>query len=515
MPSTVSLTALSRLRPATLLALLLLGHSLLHLVLGGVVGLTPDEALHALYALHPDWAYLDHPPLIGWLQWPLVALGAGEGWLRLLPQILWVLSAGFIYDVARRLHRLLVPAVVTADAAGWWAVLAYSLAPLLHLLGIGLLPDTLLMLCTAALLWQSLRLLDVYTVQQRAEWLLLGAIIGLAGLSRYTALLVVLPALAALFSRHGAALLRQRGPWLAGLLALLLVSPVLAWNAQHDWVALTQPLKQLVASPWEPGRLLLFLLAQALLYPLLILGLFGLRHGVLGGLELDRSQAWLLAMCALPLAVIALLAGSTASLTLWTAPAWAALAPFAGLGLAALWASGRSTLIWQLGAWQALAVVLLYALMLLAGPPWLSSEEPGSDEPERSNAFSELYGWQEAGLRAQQLAREHGIPRLAVQHRSLASRLAWYARPLPVYVLAPDADQVALWSGPLRRNYSAIVLDWSQQAYELPVGEGLFERCEAGDSWDVRHAGRVVSRFRLYRCYGWGGQPAPRRLDAS
>lgn len=503
------------LRPPILLALLLLGHSVLHLVLGLVVGLTPDEALHALYAVHPDWAYLDDPPLIGWLQWPLVTLGAGEGWLRLLPQALWVLSAWFIHDVAKRLHRLLVPAVVTADAAGFWAVLAYSAAPLLHLLGIGLLPDTLLMLCTAALLWQSLRLLDVYTVQRRSEWLLLGGIIGLAGLSRYTALLVVLPALAALFSRHGAGLLRRREPWLAALLALVLVSPVLAWNAQHDWVALAQPLQQLIASPWEPGRVLLFLLAQGLLYPLLVWGLFGLRHGVLGGLELDRSQAWLLGMCALPLAVLTLLAGSNASLTLWTAPAWAALAPFAGLGLAALWTSGRRTLIWQLGGLQALAIVLLYALMLLAGPPWLSSEPPDSREPERSNPFSELYGWEEAGLRAHRLAREHGIPRLAVQHRSLASRLAWYARPLPVYVLAPETDQVALWSGPLRRYYSAIVLDWSQQAYELPVGEGMFERCELGDSWDVAHAGRVVSRFRLYRCHGWGGQPAPRRLDAS
>ncbi|MFN7444851.1 MAG: glycosyltransferase family 39 protein [Curvibacter sp.] len=502
--------ARAHLRPSVLLAPLLLGHSLLHFGLALVIGLTPDEALHALSALHPDWSYLDHPPLIGWLQWPLVALGASEGWLRLLPQIFWVLSAGLIYDVARRLHRLLVPAFVTADAAGWWAVLAYSLAPLLHLLGIGLLPDSLLMLCTAALLWQSLRLLDVYVVQRRAEWLLLGVIVGLAGLSQYTALLVVLPALAALFSRHGAALLRHSGPWLAALLALLLVAPVLAWNMQHDWVALRQPLQALITSPWEPGRLLMFLLAQALLYPLLLLGLFGLRHGVLGGLELDRSLAWLLAMCALPLAVLALLAGSNTSLTLWTAPAWAVLAPFAGLGLAALWASGRRTLIWQLGAWQAVAIALLYLLMLLAGPPWLASEEP-----DRSNAFSELYGWQEAGLRAQQLAREHSIPRLAVQHRSLATRLAWYARPLPVYVLAPDANQIALWNGLLRRHYSAIVLDWSQQAYELPVGEGLFERCELGDSWDVQHAGRVVSRFRLYRCYGWGGQPAPRRLDAS
>ncbi|MEK9804173.1 MAG: glycosyl transferase, partial [Curvibacter sp.] len=85
------------------------------------------------------------------------------------------------------------------------------------------------------------------------------------------------------------------------------------------------------------------------------------------------------------------------------------------------------------------------------------------------------------GLHAQQLAREHGIPRLAVQHRSLGSRLAWYAQPLPVYVLTPEVDQFEQWHGPLRRYYSAILLDWSQQSYQLPVGEGLFERCELDD----------------------------------
>ena len=502
-------------RPTTVLALLLLGHSLLHLVLGAVLGFTADEALHALYAVHPDWGYQDHPPLLGWLLWPMVQLGTSEVWLRQLPLALWILCAGFIYDIARRLQHLLVPASVTPEAAGLWAVLAYTLAPLLHIMGIGLLPDTLLMLCTAALLWQTLRLFDEETARYRAEWLLLGALLGLAGLTRYTAWLIVLPALCALYSAHGKRLLRQSGPWLAIALGLLLVLPLLIWNAQQGWPILRQPLQQLVGNPWEPGRLLLFLLAQALLYPLLIRGLFGLRHGVLGGLGLSQPQFWLLGFFAVPLAALAVYAGSNTSLTLWTSPAWTALAPFAGLGLAALWARGQRQLIKVLAGLQALCILLLYLLLLLGGPPWLSSEEPGSGEPERSNPFAEFYGWHQAGLHAQQLAREHGIPRLAVQHRSQASRLAWHAQPLPVYVLAPDGDQALSWYGPLRRNYSAILLDWSQQSYQLPVGEGLFERCEPGDSWAEQHAWRTISRFRLYVCHGWGERPAPRRQDAS
>lgn len=502
-------------RPAHVLALLLLGHSLLHFVLGWMLGLSGDEAHYALYGAHPALSYYDHPPLVGWVQLPLVALDAPEGLLRLVPEALWVLTALFIHDTARRLHTLMVPAVGSADSAGLWAVLAYSLAPVLHILGIGLLPDTLLMLFTAAILWQTLRLLDETIARRLPDWLLLGALLGLAGLSKYTAIFAALPVLACLLATHGLRLLRRPGPWIALLLAVTLVLPVFVWNAQHDWISFAYQLKHGKGSHWQLGQLLVFLLAQALLYPLLVWGVSGLRHKVLGGFGLDGSRAWLLTFFALPFAVLAWLSGGGSSLPHWTAPAWVALAPFAGLGLAALWAGGRRTLIWVLGGLQALFTLGLYVLMLLAGPPWIASEPPGSGEPEMVNPFTDFYGWNEAGAHAQQLARENNIPHLAVQNWTLASRFAWYARPLPVHVLAPDFDQFSLWTGPLPVGASAVLLDWSQMAHELPVGEGLFERCEPGESFAVQHAGRPVSRFRLFLCHGWGGRPAPRRQDAS
>lgn len=502
-------------RPSTLLALLLLGHSLLHFVLGWVLGLSGDEAHYALYGAHLALSYYDHPPLVGWIQWPLVALDAPDGLLRLIPEALWALSALFIYDTARRLHALLVPAAGSADAAGFWAVLAYSLAPLLHVLGIGLLPDTLLMFFTAAILWQTLRLLDDAQAHRLGDWLLLGALLGLAGLSKYTAIFAALPVLACLLAAHGLALLRRAGPWLALMLAVVLVLPVFIWNAQHDWISFTYQLHHGKGSDWQAGQVAAFLVVQSLLYPLLVWGVFGLRHKVLGGFELDPAHAWLLAFFALPFAVLAYLSGGGSGLPHWTAPAWVALAPFAGLGLAALWTSGRRALIVTCAALQALLTLGLYTLMLLAGPPWMASEEPGSSEPEMINPFTDFYGWDQAGARATQLAREHNIQHLAVQNWTLASRLAWYARPLPVHVLAPDFDQFTLWTGPLPVGESAVLLDWSQMSHQLPVGEGMFEHCEPAETLPVQHAGRTVSRFRLHLCHGWGGRPAPRRSDAS
>lgn len=502
-------------RPSAVLALLLLGHSLLHFVLGSVLGLSGDEAHYALYGANLALSYYDHPPLVGWLQAPLVSLGVSDGVLRLIPEALWVLTALFIYDTAHRLHTRLVPAAGSAAAAGIWAVLAYSLAPLLHVLGIGLLPDTLLMFFTAAILWQTLRLLDATVAQRLGEWLLLGLLLGLAGLSKYTAIFTALPVLACLLAEHGLAVLRRAGPWLALLLAVLLVLPVFLWNAEHDWISFRYQLHHGQGSHWQAGQVAAFLLVQALLYPLLVWGASGLRHKVLGGFEFDPAHAWLLTFFALPFAVLAYLSGGGSGLPHWTAPAWVALAPFAGLGLAALWASGRRALIVSFAALQTVITVGLYALMLLAGPPWMRSEGLDSAEPEMVNPFTDFYGWDQAAARASQLAREHDIQHLAVQNWTLASRFAWYARPLPVHVLAPDFDQFTLWSGPLPVGANAVLLDWSQMSHQLPVGEGMFERCEPAEVLPVRHAGRTVAHFGLHLCYGWGGRPAPRRHDES
>ncbi|MDH5708302.1 MAG: hypothetical protein OEY75_04255, partial [Hylemonella sp.] len=106
-----------------------------------------------------------------------------------------------------------------------------------------------------------------------------------------------------------------------------------------------------------------------------------------------------------------------------------------------------------------------------------------------------------------------GVARLAVQNWTLASRLAWYARPQPVHVLDPGFDQFSLWSGDLPIGADALLMDWTQMAYQLPVGSGMFESCAPLDSFTVQRLGRPVSGFVFYLCRDWGGQPQPQRLD--
>ena len=476
------------------------------MALGWVLGLTADEAHYALYAAHPALSYYDHPPLVGWIQWPLVALHAPDGLLRLIPQLLWVVTAWLVFELARRLYVLLQMQSGDPGAAGLWAVAAFGVSPVLHLLGIALLPDTLLMTLTAATLLQTLRMLDANVALRWREWCWLGALLGLCGLSKYTAVFVAVPVVICLFSVYGWRLLGRPAVWMAVLVALVIVSPVFIWNAQHDWISLAYQLHHGGGSHWQVMSLLVFALAQLLMYPVLIWGVYGLRYA--RG-TWSAPRVGLLSFFALPLVVLMYLSGGGSGLPHWTAPAWVALTPFAGGGLAVLWAQGRRWFTGLLLTAQALVCLLIYALMLNAGLPGMQA----SEQPEGINPFTDFYGWDAAAGTAQRLAHDKQLTHLAVQNWTLASRLAWYARPLPVHVLEPDFSQFSLWDGPLKTGADALLIDWSQMAYKLPVGAGQFESCTPLAQQGVNRGGRQVATFSFYACKQWGGISQPRRWD--
>jgi 4-amino-4-deoxy-L-arabinose transferase-like glycosyltransferase len=64
--------------------------AVVHLTLGFSIEFSVDEAHYALYAQHLAWSYFDHPPLVGWIQWPLVTLTSSEGVIRFIPELLWI-----------------------------------------------------------------------------------------------------------------------------------------------------------------------------------------------------------------------------------------------------------------------------------------------------------------------------------------------------------------------------------------------------------------------------------------
>ena len=250
-------SAAASLRASTLTqrlwALLALG-LLLHLVFGSLLTLSVDEAHYALYADKLALSYFDHPPLVGWLQWPFLQAGGSDLALRIVPMTCWLLTSVLLMALSDQLF----PDCTHTQGLRVDIVL-FGLSPMLHLLGIALVPDTLLMPLTLAVMLTTWHLCSAHENPRLSLWVLLGVLLGLTGLAKYTAFLNAVGVLLVLLHRYGPLLMLRAGPWVAVLVAAIIVAPVFIWNSQHDWVSFHYQLNHAAGSnQWRAGSSLRF-----------------------------------------------------------------------------------------------------------------------------------------------------------------------------------------------------------------------------------------------------------------
>jgi len=204
----------------------------LRLALAAMLPLGVDEAYTLSVAHDLQLSYYDHPPLQYWIAHLFMPL-LGDGRTARLPFIgLFAVSSWLLYRLTQ---------VLFSAQAGVTAVLALNCSAFFTFAGGWVLPDGPLML---ALLAAALVLARHFFAPQAPRrgaltaWLLAGFWLGIAALAKYHALLFAIGLLLFLAGvpsrRHE---LRHAGPWLASLLALLIATPVLAWNIEHDWIS--------------------------------------------------------------------------------------------------------------------------------------------------------------------------------------------------------------------------------------------------------------------------------------
>jgi len=512
-----------------------------HIGLAIGLGLSPDEAHYALYGIHLDWSYYDHPPLVGWLQALPAYWGGQDGLMRGVPTLTWCAGAVTLMALVQQLW----PQDMGVRRLALWL---WLLSPMVHLLGIAWVPDTLLMPLTGvvmALTWrlgQSLKgpreahadkdmPLEATQASQTskgvtgmATWLALGLSLGLCGLSKYTSVLLGLSALAWLLRQGGLGLFKQSGFWGALLAACLLTLPVFYWNWQNDWASFGYQLHHTAGGgPWQLYKVVAYFLVQCLAYgPLLAWGLWAAGRTQSPA---TRSPLVFCAFFGVPaLLLLVLTSGRGGALPHWTLSAWMALLPVAAWGWAQRLKAPRSR--GSTGLWRALVglqtVGLALAFWLLVSAGWLPgvNAESGpqatapmgqSAQTAPNNPLADLWGWSEVAPFAQQLAQglssANGgqVPALAVMNWSLASRLAWYARPSPVKVVHSHHDQFDRWFGELQAGESVLLVNWSLMDFAPPIGPNAFAECEAKGQIPVIHWGRQLAHFNLLWCQHWQG----------
>lgn len=310
-----------------------------------------DEAYYWDWSRRLDLGYVDHPPLVALLIRLTTALGGANEFTVRLGMVACGLGT---VALAARAGLLL-----GGRLAGWLCLAMAATCPLFGLLFSFAGPDAPMMLCWAATVYAAL--LAVTSMRGR-YWYAAGALLGLALLSKYVAALLV-PSLLLfmLLSRRG--WLRRREPYLAGVIALLVLSPNLWWNAQHAWVSITF---QTTHGACVSSARSVDYVRQALLYiqnqvtlvgPLLAVALVaGTAFSLNKGLRERDDGHLLLACCTLVIGVVFFLLHGVRH---WAAPGYFSAIVSAGVLLA--------TLAQRVQSARRALLALGCALLLIAG----------------------------------------------------------------------------------------------------------------------------------------------------
>ena len=397
----------------------------LRLIYMGNVDLLPEEAYYWNYAQHLDIGYLDHPPMVAWLIWlGTKMLGETEFAVRLGAALCWLIAAFFSFQFARNLY---------GKTAAFITLLLLSTLPFFFAMGILMMPDAPLTAAWAGALFFLERAL---LGERRKAWLGVGLCMGFGMLSKYTvALLGPATLIFILVDPVSRRWLFSFWPYLAALIAMLLFSPVLAWNAAHDWASLAfQSVRRIEAVPEFSLHILLGSIL-ILITPIgLVAAISALTHS--GGLgqafrrPIDRKQAFIAVYALTPLSVFFVFSLFHQVKPNWTGPLWLAVLPAIAHMIAierrtAFFAGPRAYRAW--GATATIALLLYGAGMhyMVLGLPGIGYRGSLRDLP---------IAWQEFGKTAEEIEDQVELATgrepllVGMDTYFLTSQLAFYRR---------------------------------------------------------------------------------------
>ena len=353
--------------------------------------LTFDEAYYWMWSQHPAFGYYDHPPMVAFVIRAGTAIAGDTEFGVRLVSILMALPMSFaVYRTASILfggQRVAATATILLNVTLMAAVGTLIVTP-----------DAPLLVAASFVLFFLAKVLET---GRGAWWLAVGIAVGAALLSKYTALffgpaIVIWLASVPKLRRW----LVSPWPWLGGMVALALFSPVILWNADHHWVSF---IKQMGRARIEDFRLAFIgeliptqiAFATPLIWILGAMGLYALatrKAGAKAARSLINATFWTIAVYFTWHSLHARVEAN------WFAPVYPAFAIAAAVaGHLTRWEAREQRLAKFCLRWAAPAGILMFVLLVVqANTGWLSGYR--RDATVRSVGV----GWRElaAGIEA-------------------------------------------------------------------------------------------------------------------
>jgi len=438
--------------PVAAVLTLLLGLWLLRMFTAAYsgAGLFVDEAQYWEWSRELAWGYYSKPPLLPVLiKLSVWVAGDSPAGVRWLVQLCWAVVPLVLWRLGWEMQRDSQHTLSSPHAIGAWAAVLFASSLVSGVLGQVATTDGPLILFWALQLWLMWRALA--QAENLSRWLLVGLVLALGVLSKYT-MSAVLVSWVLWWLAHRTTVV-SKGMVLAAGVAALAMLPHLAWNQAHDWPTLKHTAdllsdghdsipQSMVAVTLRLGE---YVASQCLLAgPVLwVMALLGLSRWVVNKKNISSSQA--------SPAVWAL----HASWPLWTIGAFQAMQGTAQINWPApALLGGCVALAWLLAAgqthwrWRGLVLAVVISGLLT------SAVSLGGDwrarlglpvQKSKWDLWGRARGWQEALQPFETMVAQHpeavlvALDRTLIVHSAYAWReqhrlaLSWQQSPQPLH----------------------------------------------------------------------------------
>jgi 4-amino-4-deoxy-L-arabinose transferase-like glycosyltransferase len=516
------------------------------------IDLSGDEAQYWDWSRQLEPSYYSKGPAVAYIIRASTDLFGNTMPAVRYPALLFSIGTSLVtYLLTRELFR--------SEKLALGAVLLNHIVPMFVAGSVLMTIDPPMFFCWALATWLGARAIFA---GKRASWPLAGLAIGLGFLAKYAALLWW-PAVGLFFLVDKPSRKHLRSPllWLGVLISLACTSPVILWNANHDWVSYRHVATQTGATGHSHGNLFEFLGTQFLvigpvLAVMMVLAIietvgdfvktrhlapgFALDAGAMHSIPAPESA---LAADLLPqgesgrrgvfLATIGLLFFILTTIVSLFAKAqvnWPAPAYFTLMILTAWWISTRLRSVqtwkpWRWWFWGTVAFALI-AMPLTHDPslvfPIISKVKValGRDSAVDAGPFDKLLGWQKLGDHVTRQLQTLGDGAFVVCDDYMqTAETAFYVAGQPktycmgsYYVHAKRLTQYDMWPD---RSLAQEKLIGKNAVY---VGKGgttppdlarAFARVEPLPELPIVLRGVTVKTFKTWRCYGFKGLSHP------
>lgn len=459
--------------------------AIFRLLVAPFLGLGVDEAHYLLYAIHLDWSYFDHPPLVGWVHYLFSSLfGINAFGARVSAIIIGFLTSIFLYQLLYSINNDAKMAFV--------GVVALHGVFLFNVLFLMLMPDTLLFLLILPLI---LRIRALQQNPNAKNYFIVGILLGLAGLSKYTAILFVPPIILYFVLKKNYAVFFSKNILLTILTASLLISPVLLWNSANDWISFSYQSNHVVAhQSINLKGFFASLGAQFAAYnPLLMPVAF---YGLYRAFVSKNETLFLVAL----FGAVLLAFFSYSSLYKIALPHWSGLfyMLFIPLGVYFLYQHSQR--------WSRYLKIAIAFGLTLSSLLYIEVATKIIPLPDTGSLLIDIHGFETISKRANAQVKDPQKEAITITHWTIAARAILSNREYTseVYLLDHRFDQFDIWQKNSPLGLDLIVIDTAFAHKDLPH----YLKCDTItqiDSFNLLEEQSKENTIQLYRCTNYQG----------